>query len=207
MVSLQAAGVPAGVCQRTDEALIDPHLTARDWFWPLDHPMSVRTSTTAIRGPSPGRRCRRPASAHRGSANTVPRSCGVSWDCRMRRSARSSRRRSREASSTGRTYRDALLLEERLERLDAPRPTMRGPGRLPAARSRANRSSATSLKGIQRSSTASVRRSSPARRQAAGRANQGRRQARKWRERPAAQSWRGALPSKTTTGSPVQRTA
>jgi crotonobetainyl-CoA:carnitine CoA-transferase CaiB-like acyl-CoA transferase len=35
---LQALGVPAGVVQRTDEVLADPHLAARGWFQLLDHP-------------------------------------------------------------------------------------------------------------------------------------------------------------------------
>ncbi len=38
MLQLQAAGVPAGVVQRTDQALVDPHLEERGWFKPMRHP-------------------------------------------------------------------------------------------------------------------------------------------------------------------------
>ncbi|MGH2608825.1 MAG: CoA transferase [Tepidiformaceae bacterium] len=38
MRRLQAVRVPAGVVQWTDEVLADPHLEARGWFQPLDHP-------------------------------------------------------------------------------------------------------------------------------------------------------------------------
>jgi crotonobetainyl-CoA:carnitine CoA-transferase CaiB-like acyl-CoA transferase len=38
MDDLQHAGIPAGVVLKTDEALHDPHFTARGWFRPLTHP-------------------------------------------------------------------------------------------------------------------------------------------------------------------------
>jgi crotonobetainyl-CoA:carnitine CoA-transferase CaiB-like acyl-CoA transferase len=38
MHALQNAGIPAGVVLKTDEALHDPHFTARGWFRPLTHP-------------------------------------------------------------------------------------------------------------------------------------------------------------------------
>jgi crotonobetainyl-CoA:carnitine CoA-transferase CaiB-like acyl-CoA transferase len=38
MTELQAAGVPGGLVQRTDQAIEDPHLAARDWFKVMNHP-------------------------------------------------------------------------------------------------------------------------------------------------------------------------
>ena len=44
---LQRAGVPAGVVQNTADLAADPHLTARNFFVPIHHPVMGKTLANA----------------------------------------------------------------------------------------------------------------------------------------------------------------